>query len=331
MKMFFAGIAALAVFAPTQAQDGTPLIYDDLNRFSEALDAIDGGMDPTLAFEAYLDAGSPALDSYSERYDVSAESIAAAYESRPAYYRAVANLRPTLAEAEPDIQTAIGRLVQMTPTGMSVPVYFLVADQKAGGTPLLTQTDAGPRPVIAVALDMLGLSPQTDMSEFPTGTGGRAFVDDIPQVVVHEMAHIQQMRSQGGVENYLSVYQPGQGSMLAIAVREGCAEYATLLVSGQRLGDRHVYGEAHEAELWAAFEPVMDDAQFSIPGWFGGTHPDHPDWPPQIGYWLGAQMCEAFAVTGGDPDARLADMFTLYSPGQVHEIADAYRNGLANR
>jgi hypothetical protein len=71
--------------------------------------------------------------------------------------------------------------------------YFFVADQTAGGTAVMMQAETGSRPVVAIAVDMIAMAPDTDMTDFPSGTGGRARAADLPQVVVHENAHVLQM------------------------------------------------------------------------------------------------------------------------------------------
>lgn len=328
IRSWVAAITLLfAASMPVHAQFTVPGVsfhYDDLDRFQVALDAIDRGMEAETAFLAYLDGGTPALTAYAERYSLTAQSLAEAFAARPNYYRALPALRADIQAREDDMRAAIARLEDMAPAGRAVPIHFLIADQKAGGTPVLTRTEAGPRPAIAIALDMMGLTDSTDLSEFPNGPGGRARVADIPQVAVHETVHILQLQAQGGLENYLSIYNPQTGSMLAIAIREGCAEYLTWLASDWRLGDRHLYGAAHENELWAAFEPVADEAPFAVSGWFGGSHPDHPDWPSQIGYWLGFRICEAHHSAADGNEAGLSELFSSYARPVIDAMAERY-------
>jgi hypothetical protein len=179
-------------------------------------------------------------------------------------------------------------------------------------------------------VDAIALTPETDMSEFPDGTGGRANRADLPQVVVHETAHVLQVNAQGGLDNYRSIYNPENGSMLAIAIREGCAEYLTYLASGWQLGDRNIYAAEHEKELWEAFKPVMDEPPFSVAGWFGSTHPDQPDWPPQIGYSLGERICEFHYKNATDKGEAMKDLFSLYAPDDIKSMAGAYEQALAH-
>jgi hypothetical protein len=116
--------------------------------------------------------------------------------------------------------------------------------------------------------------------------------------------------------------------MLAIAVREGCAEYVTRLASGWHLGDRHIYAAEHEKELWEAFKLVMDEPPFSVLGWFGGDHPDYPDWPSQIGYSLGERICKSHHENATDESQAMKDLFSLYSRDDVKPMATVYEQAL---
>ena len=323
-------VLIVAIFISTGTLAGPEFHYEDLRRFDQALQEIAAGADPIESMEGYVMDASVAFKGFAERYEVTAESIATQYAKRPIYYGDLPRIEDWLRAREPEIIDALSRLVDLAPSGDSVPVYLLVADQKAGGTPIPIETEDGIRAVIAVAVDAIALTSKTDMSEFPNGAGGRAKRADLPQVVVHETVHVLQVNAQGGLDNYRSIYDPENGNMLAIAIREGCAEYLTFLVSGWRLGDRHLYAAEHEKELWEAFKLVMDEPPFSVPGWFGGDHPEHPDWPSQIGYSLGERICKFHYENATDKSEAMKDLFSIYAPGDVKPMATAYEQALKN-
>jgi hypothetical protein len=318
----------VAIFVSTGVLAGPEFHYEDLRRFDQALREIAAGADPIESMEGYVTDASVAFRGFADRYQVTAESIATQYAKRPIYYGELPRIEDWLRTREPEIIDALDRLVELAPSGESVPVYFLVADQKAGGTPIPIETEDGIRAVIAIAVDAIALTSETDMSEFPDGTGGRARRADLPQVVVHETTHVLQVSAQGGLDNYRSIYNPENGNMLAVAIREGCAEYLTHRASGWNLGDRHLYAAEHEKELWEAFKLVMDEPPFSVPGWFGGSHPEHPDWPSQIGYSLGERVCKSHYENATDKSEALKDLFSLYAPDDVKPMATAYEQAL---
>ena len=326
--MYRFSILIAAVFVTTGALAGPEFHYEDLRLFDQALQKIAAGADPVESMEGYVTDASAAFKGFAERYEVTAESIATQYAKRPIYYGDLPRIEDWLRAREPEIIDALDRLVELAPNGESVPVYLLVADQKAGGTPVPIETEDSFRAVIAVAVDAIALTSETDMSEFPNGAGGRADRADLPQVIVHETAHVLQVSAQGGIDNYRSIYDPENGNMLAIAIREGCAEYLTFLVSGWHLGDRHLYAAENENELWEAFKLVMYEPPFSVPGWFGGDHPEHPDWPSQIGYSLGERICKFHYENATDKSEAMKDLFSLYAPDDVKRMATAYDQAL---
>lgn len=326
--MYRLSILIVAIFASTGSLAEPEFHYEDLRLFDQALREIAAGADPVESMEGYVTNASAAFKGFAERYEVTAESIATQYAKRPIYYGELPRIEDWLKTREPEIVEALNRLVELAPSGDSVPVYLLVADQKAGGTPIIIEKEDDIRAVIAVAVDVIALTSETDMSEFPNGTGGRAKRSDLPHVVVHETAHVLQVSAQGGIDNYRSIYNPENGNMLAIAIREGCAEYLTFLVFGSHLGDRHLYAAEHEKELWESFKLVMDEPPFSVPGWFGGDHPEHPDWPSQIGYSLGERVCKFHYENAADKSEAMKDLFSLYAPEDVKPMATAYEQAL---
>lgn len=328
-----AGSASPAASSDLAATDSA-FVYDDLDRFAEAVAAVDRGAPATPTFANYIAKGSPAFPGYVERYGVTAQSIAEAVAERPLHFRRVAGLKNHLRSQEGRIQSAMLRLNKMAPGDFPVPpVYYLVGNLYAGGIQVGLQPPVGKHSRgLVLLLEALSMSPETDQSEWQGRPYGGGYLEDIPYVAVHESAHVYQYQLMGA-DNYVSIYQSGNpnNTYLALAVREGCADYATYLASGfRRRGDQMAYGLANERALWAAFQKVMNKPASFNDGWFGALDPDTPDWPPQIGYWLGSRMCQAFHETAADRDAAIRLIFTAYTVDQLRPIADAYARWLGN-
>ena len=233
-------IAILAAALAVQTTAPT-FIYHDVDAFARAYATVPAGGDPLPAMREYVKSASPGFVAFAKAYGTTAESLAEQVRRRPRYYASLTRLAQRLKSMEPEISKAIEKLSEMAPGQRPVPIYYMVADQKAGGTPKeVVAADGSVSFGILVAIDMLGVTPDLDKEEFPKGPGGRASAEDIPQVVVHEMVHVYQARTQG-IDNYRSIFRAETGgSNLAIAIREGAAEFITWLVSGRRLGNRHL-------------------------------------------------------------------------------------------
>lgn len=316
-----------------EAPEPPVFIYDDLDRFGPALRAIEEGAPAEPAMADYIARGSSAFPGYVDRYGVTAASIAEAIAKRPRHYRRVAGLKHVLRQKEEMIRRGMARLNAILPgDNSSPPIFYLVGNLYAGGIqvelkPPLGQHQRG----VVLLLEALAMAADTDMSEWPGDYSG-GYLEDIPYVAVHESIHVYQMQAMGR-DNYVSIYGAGNPNniYLALAVREGCADYLTYLALGtRRRGNQQSYGEANERALWQKFQQVMYSPASFADGWFGGLDPKTPDWPPQIGYWLGSRMCQAFVEDAPDRDSAMRHVVNAYRVEDMRPIADAYARKFAD-
>jgi hypothetical protein len=321
-------VAALILFlciaGRAHASAEPPFVYEDLDRFAAAIDAVDGGAPLAGAMASYVAAGSPGMQIFKSRFGLSAESMVERVTQRPRFYRYLAKLRPEIAALEPQIRAALARLQASAPTGsMPVPLYFLVANMRAGANPGVVQTPQGPRPVIAIGIDLTAMSPRVDMSEFPRGPAGTSF-EDMTVLAVHETAHIFQMQMQG-LESYRSIYtDPKRSTNLAFAIREGCADFLTWQVTGKSIDNRRDYVKAHERELWAEFQPLLSAPVDQAAAWFGPRDASRPQQPMQVGYGIGMAICEAFHEAATDKAQAMRTIYGAYLPEHFEAILAPY-------
>ena len=320
-------LAFLCTAAPAQAAPATvesPIVYDDLDRFAKALESVDAGTPLASAMAGYIAQGSPGMQIFTSRFGLSADTLVERVTQRPRYYRYLAGLRPEIAAREPEIRAALARLLANAPaSSRPVPIYLLVANMKAGGNPGVVQTPQGPRPAIALAIDLMAMSPRVDMSEFPKGPAGTGF-DDLPTLVVHETAHIFQMQAQG-LEAYRSIYADAKRrTNLAFAIREGCADFLTWQATGWTVDGRREYVKAHERALWAEFQPLIHHPMDPAAAWFGPRSPARPQQPMQIGYGIGMAICEAFHDAAPDKAQAMRAIYGAYLPEHFEAILAPY-------
>nr|WP_281719625.1 hypothetical protein [Nitrosomonas nitrosa] len=300
--------------------------YEDLGRFDALLDLIENGDDPTAVFLDYMENGSAGFRGWMGRYDVSAEEFGSLYRQYGSAFRTIRGISGPLQEEEEVIRASIDNLRGLADSDIAIPIYYFVSSQhRFAGTPVQLEDDPAGVGVGAA----LGVSER--YQEGADLIAREEIVDALGYLAVHEASHILQLHAQGGIGNYRSIYAPGGGTMLSIALREGCAEYLTYLASGERYGDRHLYVAEHEAELWSDFMAIADEPAFSVAGWFGGADPDHPDRPFQIGYAVGSEMCRAYHEEMGEPDAEVSEIFALFDAGHADAAAQAYSRAIETR
>lgn len=296
--------------------------YEDLRTFGLALEKLDAGATPETTYQAYIELASAGFNGWMKRYRVSVDRFVDRVPKNEATFRQLTALERPLRAREGQINVYLDRLTALADSSEQLPVYYFVSNQHLlGGTPVaLDETEENFGIGIAVGND--DFAPGA-----PSGFDPDRVADSLLQVVVHEAAHILQLKAQGGRPNYISIYDQEKGSMAAIAIREGCAEYLTFLASGLRFGNRHEYVAANETDLWAAFKEIADEPPFSVPGWFSGRNEENPDWPFQVGYSLGFRVCEVFHQAEGGSDTT-DHLFTLYDDEDIAKVFAVYETTL---
>jgi hypothetical protein len=276
---------------PAEAQDivtdpaQVRLEVDDIRRFAEVVRLLDAGdvADTVGLIEReYLGTGSPGLRAYAGRFEVTGGSIASAMAARPGWYADLDGLADLILSKEPELRSAFHGLQELFPGAAFPPVWFVV-----GGH--------GPRGQAALEGALIG-------SE---GSGDRP--DDIVPLVVHELAHFQSAMVQG-VETYGRIYGPDR-TLLALALREGSAELIAELVTGRHTNPAaEPYGLANEERLWTHFQLEMNGPESGDWMW---VRPANPDWPPNLGYWMGYRIVESYYHRAEDKEAAILEILRL--------------------
>jgi len=261
-------------------------VYDDIDRLVRTLERITAGAPPaaTIASE-YFARGTSGLKALISRKGVTADALATDIIRQPPAYAIMATLPRRLARHEPAIRRSLTRLKELHPAAVFPPVYYMASDPSFGGglaDPAGVLIAFGPR-------------------------GYEEILDRIPHLVAHELAHVQQAMTQG-VEQYRSIYGPS-GSLLAIAIREGSADFIAQLTSGGHVNPRaHVYGLKHEAALWQQFQKDMNGA--ATGEWMFVT-PANGSWPQDLGYFVGYRIAESYYLRAADKARALRDILSV--------------------
>jgi hypothetical protein len=305
-----------AAAAPTRPVPGPPraparLAADDVARFGQAMDAAEGGdqADRARAFrDRYLRPGTPGLRDWArlrlaerpgtEAEEDAAAALARAVAARPRFYAAI---RGTMEEmARPDgpvlaaVRAALERVDALLPGGPLPDVYLVVGRMTSAGC-------AAPAGVLLGA-EMFARGPDTPLDELsPWERAACGTPADLPGTVAHEVAHARQPPLRG------------DATLLALALREGAADFVAALAAPPTAAARarHAWGDAHEAALWAEFVGVMHGRDGR--GWLyqgdaaGGR-------PADLGYYLGYRVCQAYHSAAADPAAALRRILSIGDP-----------------
>jgi len=276
MCMVFAVIAmTLCGFtAMTRNPDQAEIVTTDVTHFWRAFD--DAAKVPLAERAAvyrkeYFDHASQGLKDFIAYRRVTPESFSQHVEANRAYYIRIRAQIGKVLDQKPVIQAAFRRLKRLYPD-IKFPkhVYFVVGPQRGAGM----NSDNG----IILAAEMFATPPGTPYSY------NKAYPIFVPFAVVHETVHFNQ------------TFQPGDhATLLQNVITEGSADFIASLTLPEpnlrQFTDRWRYGCPHEAALAARF--AADEDMRTTGPWMYNHHPD-TGWPPDMGYWLGYRIDQAF-------------------------------------
>lgn len=307
-------LASLLLGAPGAAAPQSVVEVDDsdISLFWEAYDRIADEPDRSrrvqLLDSLYLRRASRGLEAMIARRGLTPESFVTAIESYPVFWRAVRPLMSRSAEMSGEIRTALGRLQELYPALGAGRIYFTVGALMTAG-----QVSDG----VAYIGSELALADSTvPTDEMPAGLGRnlRAYFDGNPAEAVaflnvHEYVHTQQ-----------SAFG---GTLLAVAVQEGVAEYAAELAAEHPSPTPAIaFGRENDRDVATRFAAEM-------------MSPNTNDWLynnfqnefgiRDLGYYVGYAIVRRYHEQSDDRAAALAELIELEyaNPDALHPIVDA--------
>ncbi|MGI9551371.1 MAG: DUF2268 domain-containing putative Zn-dependent protease [Aurantibacter sp.] len=304
--------------------EGYVFCYEDIANFRETFKALQQGGDTLTAFQNYFDKASPGMRGWISRYNWTPEKLAKRVALQPKYYASLLNIDKELKGFEKDISEHYDNMKALYPSEfVTIPPTYYFIMWGGGGSIELTGN--------MISIDYFGNKEGLDPKEFeqygglfPNGRFPIVGIDDVPQVAVHEVAHLFQTYLQGELD-YVSMYlDESKTTMLAYAIREGGAEFIAYLGTGLKDPKKHKYGDLHEKELWQLFKPLLKEHPDEHKGWFSGKSDERPEWPWQVGYYLGFKMIEHYYETTNDKEKALLDILSAKDKDIYQEIANGY-------
>ncbi len=291
-----------ARFAATP--DDAQIVTADLERFYAVFDALPDSIaleDATRRFEQdYFEGGTDGLRAFRDRTGTPREFTEAVLARRQ-FYSAIRGRVLDAATHRAVADSARGAyraLESLYPEARFPDVYFVVGRLGTGGT--------AKRAGLVLGTEHFSSGDNVPTDEL-TAWQKQAIsppAERLP-LVVHELMHAQQRPR--GRQARTRLYE---------ALREGCPDYLT-----ERLIGRHpnqtteAWAEPREAELWAEFQPGLEETDLG--DWFYRT-PADTERPVDLGYVVGAWICEAYVEQAPDLEAALRDVITLENVGRIY-------------
>lgn len=289
-SLILAALLPALVGCATQWPATRALRLEDAERFA-AVHSQHGGLPDAAALrQGYLGPGSPGVVLFTPHRIRDADHLARAVErDRDAYRHALELCLPAARAMADDVESSMARIGTLLGRRDLAPVYVLFGAGNSGGTASAEGVALG---LEVVCRDVA--SPAEALSRL------RGFV-------LHELTHVHQARAQA----------PAVRDMLLRQILvEGFADFVMELASeGRESADavRERHGRQHEAALWRRIQP---DLQQEV---------HRSDWlyrpadgrPPDMGYWIGKRICEAYLARSADKPAAMSTLLELRDPLQI--------------
>ena len=281
-------LAAVAATSPLAAQsetsnpDSARIVTTDVERFWRAFDqrAVLGSV---KAFDSlYLSNASPGLRDFARMRIGDAAALAQAVNRDSGFYQSVRAGTLALANEAGAVRQSFRRLAALVPDAVFPDVYVIIGRRSAAGT----VSNSG----LLIGAEMV-TAPTAALSDSASRRPSMA------AVVAHELVHYQQ-RIVGR-------------TLLAMALREGTADFIAELISGHELNSSlHAWLAPREQAVWMAFRAQTDDTEFAR--WFGA--PNDPAWPHDVGYAVGYRIAKASYDLTPDKRAAIHAMLNISDP-----------------
>jgi hypothetical protein len=242
----------------------------------------------------YFEKGTDALQEY---YRMKTRNIggirgfANNIKKMPRFYAGIRKNTEQVASLKDSIRLIYQQLQAWYPDAIFPTLSFHIGGWSSGGT----VSDYG----LHVGADMYANNTDTDKSELDDWQKNNSVLfDNLKYVVAHELIHAQQnnMRSDTTLLKYVIV--------------EGMADFIGELISGKTANEfQQNWAKGNEKRIWEAFKKEMYLDRYS--NWIANSSQNRPDWPADLGYWVGYQICKAYFEEASNKKQAIYDMLHL--------------------
>lgn len=288
-------IVVVAALALTSCSDSTSPVanaeftVEDIARFWQAVDA-GGSAD---AFQTrYLARASDALQQFIVSRTITGSSLSQMIRAYPRYFAAIRANTLALTATSPSLSTVaanFARMQQLYAPAVTPRVTFVIGRFTTGAT---VNTDG-----IVIGTEFYSSDAATPLDEL--NAFARANVKPasvLPAIIAHENVHVQQGR--------FGLLLRSARTVLEFSVLEGSADFIGELVSGSHVNQHvHAWALPREAEVWQKFRAGMNSTDLTR--WLYNQQASAPDWPGDLGYFVGYRIAKAYYDRTADKAAAI--------------------------
>ncbi|WP_316811047.1 DUF2268 domain-containing putative Zn-dependent protease [Pedobacter heparinus] len=247
-------------------------VTKDIPNFWIAFDSLQAGYKGNPFNDFYISKGSPGIAAFMKSRIINADSLRnRVSRNKTKYLEKRESSLQFLNHKKQCISTYMA-LKYLYPDAVFPPVYFVIGRFNSGGHSHKN-----------------GLVIGAEMNE----------PNNVPYTVAHELIHYQQQDIQESETNLLSA-----------CIAEGSADFIAELISGGGPNAKtYAYGNTNEKKLWTEFKTIMYDKDNNH-DWIYSYKPKN-GYPPDLGYWMGYKITEAYYKKSTDKKKAIADILHI--------------------
>ncbi|MGH7696659.1 MAG: DUF2268 domain-containing putative Zn-dependent protease [Gemmatimonadaceae bacterium] len=292
---FAAAVALSACQDSTSPASGADFVVEDIRRFWEAVDA---GANADAFQARYLAPASPALKQFIVSRTITGSSLSQMVRTYPRYFAAIRANTLALGATSPTLSAVSAnytRMKQLYAKAVTPQVTFVIGRFSTGGTAV---SDG-----IIIGMEFYSSDAATPLDELSSFARTNVKpASAIPMIIAHENVHVQQLR--------FGLLQRSARTVLERSLLEGSADFIGELVAGGHINQFiHAWALPREAAIWQAFKADMDRTDISR--WLYNQQSSTPDWPGDLGYFVGYRIAKAFYDRASDKSAAIRDIIQV--------------------
>ena len=276
----------------------------DIDHFWEAYDNLKickTFADSTNSFQKlYLDKATDGLLDFIQVRDFTAEKFVGLAAKYPKFYGSIRKNTFQTKKAEAVIDSVFTKFKELYPYFKPFKVCFAMGILNTGGTVSNN--------FVLIGSEITTSTIDVDLSEF----GGNEFsknlsskgdiVQKIKSMIAHECVHTQQKRP---------LETDFKCELLYRVMREGFCDFVGSLVTDNKLGSNHDYGDKNENQIWAELKNELCNSNTG--NWLY-NYSSVKNKPADLGYYVGYKIAEEYYKNAADKKQAITDIIEMTDP-----------------
>lgn len=283
------------------AQSETFILTDDIDHFWEAYDQLANCKtteDSLATFQTlYIDRATEGFKVFLKARKFTAKEYIYHVRKEPQFWESIRANTLSIKEKLPELESVYAAYKEAFPNHQPPKTCFAIGTLRTAGTVhkdyLLIGTEM-------IATDSTTIT--TELTPWQQSVLPDKF--EVRPIIAHEYVHALQNFGIGKVFDFFT------RRVLFMTLLEGSADYLAKTIAGATInGPIHQFGRENEAAVWEQFQADVFTNKANYWVYNGGN--EGYDFPADMGYFVGYQICESYYEKAKDKEQALQDILKL--------------------